>query len=259
MAKAKKKRQQQSSPGGAPEWMVTFGDMMSLLLCFFVIIVSLSEIKKDTVYQEVVTAIQEAFGYQGGVGVVPTRDPPVKSMQKALDQMKVKQSPKLRQSKTDHPGPVGENMRVKTIREGMIFTLGGNGSFDRGSWQLNEPVKEDLMHIADIARGRNNRIEIRGHADSGEILVLDPDEMDLYDLGYRRAKAVMEFLVGKADLRPELFILGSRADYEPVRPRAYRWEDQQANRRVEIVLTEALVDDFNHDASNSNPDNARGG
>lgn len=238
---------------------MTFGDMMSLLLCFFVIIVSLSEIKKETVYQEVVTAIQEAFGYEGGVGVVPTREPPTTSMLKVLDELKVKQNPQVRQSKTDHPGPVGENMRVRTIREGMVFTLGGNGSFDRGSYALNEPVKDDLLHIAEIARGRNNRIEIRGHADSGEILVLNPDEMDLYDLGYRRAKAVMEFLIGKAELRPELFILGSRADYEPVRPRAYRWEDQQANRRVEIVLTEALLDDFNDDADHSNPDNARGG
>ena len=32
---------------GAPEWMVTYGDMMSLLLVFFVALVSMSEIKKD--------------------------------------------------------------------------------------------------------------------------------------------------------------------------------------------------------------------
>ena len=39
--------------GGAPEWMVTFGDMMSLLLCFFVILVSMSEMKQDQKFQEV--------------------------------------------------------------------------------------------------------------------------------------------------------------------------------------------------------------
>ena len=37
---------------GIPEWVVTFGDMMSLLLTFFIMLVSLSEIKEEEKYQE---------------------------------------------------------------------------------------------------------------------------------------------------------------------------------------------------------------
>ena len=68
MARPKK----QEGPKGAPEWMVTYGDAMTLLLCFFVIIVSMSEVKKDERFQEVVESLRRAFGgYVGAVGAVP--------------------------------------------------------------------------------------------------------------------------------------------------------------------------------------------
>ena len=51
------KRQQQER--GVPEWVVTFGDMMALLLCFFILLQMFSELKQDREYQRVITAIKE--------------------------------------------------------------------------------------------------------------------------------------------------------------------------------------------------------
>ena len=68
-------RRQPRPIAGVPDWMVTYGDLMTLLLCFFVIIVSLSEIKEDEKFQEVMDSIRSAFGYDGSLGKVPiTRD-----------------------------------------------------------------------------------------------------------------------------------------------------------------------------------------
>jgi flagellar motor protein MotB len=58
-----------------PAWVVTFGDMMALLLCFFILLQMFSELKEDREYQRVITAIKEAFGYSGGIGVLPIDDP----------------------------------------------------------------------------------------------------------------------------------------------------------------------------------------
>ena len=44
--------QEDDGGGGIPEWVVTFGDMMSLLLTFFIMLVSLSEIKEEQKYQD---------------------------------------------------------------------------------------------------------------------------------------------------------------------------------------------------------------
>ena len=49
--------------GGIPEWVVTFGDMMSLLLTFFIMLVSLSEIKEEEKYQALVESVRQKFGH----------------------------------------------------------------------------------------------------------------------------------------------------------------------------------------------------
>ena len=45
--------EEEDSGGGIPEWVVTFGDMMSLLLTFFIMLVSLSEIKQEEKFQAI--------------------------------------------------------------------------------------------------------------------------------------------------------------------------------------------------------------
>ena len=84
---AGKREKKQGS--GVPEWVVTFGDMMALLLCFFILLQMFSELKQDREYQRVITAIKEAFGYSGGIGVLPIDDPPVRSIVEQLEDMAV--------------------------------------------------------------------------------------------------------------------------------------------------------------------------
>ena len=68
-----------------PVWVITFGDMMALLLCFFILLQMFSELKKDREYQRVVTAIKEAFGYSGSIGVLPVDDAPLTSTIEVLE------------------------------------------------------------------------------------------------------------------------------------------------------------------------------
>ncbi len=48
---------------GVPEWVVTYGDMMSLLLTFFIMLVSLSEVVADEKYRAVMEALHRYLGY----------------------------------------------------------------------------------------------------------------------------------------------------------------------------------------------------
>ena len=48
---------------GAPKWVVTFGDLMSLLLCFFVLLLSFSEMDRQK-YKQVAGSLEKAFGVQ---------------------------------------------------------------------------------------------------------------------------------------------------------------------------------------------------
>lgn len=243
---------------GVPDWVVTFGDMMSLLLCFFILLAAFSELKKEHEYQQAVDAVKEAFGYQGGVGVLPTADPPTQSLIKKLEELSLETRTKTKVSQSNVKGVAGKNTKVKRIQDGMIFTIGGSSTFDRESSELKPQVQEELRALAKLVDGRRNIITIRGHADSK---VLGPSSpwRDLHELSYDRARSVMKFFTEELGMRPELFRLTACGDSEPINPRAADSSSQQVNRRVEIIVSDSVIDDYNSDPDFTDPDRARGG
>lgn len=254
-----KKRSREDSGGGdIPEWIVTYGDMMTLLLCFFVLLAAFSELKKDSDYQQVVDAIKEAFGYQGGTGMLPITDPPTQSMLKILDEISLKSRTKMKRSQSNVQGMQGDYSRVRRVRNGLMFTLGGNAVFDRESSTLKPEAQAQLRSVGTLLRGRNNKIDIRGHAESKTLSPGSPYH-DLDELAFARAWNVKQFLVNEMGIDGSRIYLESRGDSEPMRPRATAPTDQQINRRVEVILTENVVSDFNPDTNFTDAANARGG
>lgn len=241
-----------------PEWVVTFGDMMSLLLCFFILIQMFSELKQPRQYQRVVDAIREAFGYVGGVGQVPVDDPPLRSMIEAMEAAALRSTRETtRVSQNTDPGVDGSHARVTRIREGVVFTTGGPQAFDELSAKLKPGVRREIEQLVPLLRGRNNRIEIIGHAAAKYIPAGSPWPT-LDDLAFARAAAVRDVLI-EAGLRDEVFRIVAAGVREPIRPRASDPADIARNRRVEIILSEILVDEANTDAHHTDEQAARGG
>ena len=239
-------RRQKKPSAGVPEWVVTYGDMMSLLLCFFILLAAFSELKREHEYQRVITAVKEAFGYAGGIGVVPTDDPPLRSMIEVLESLSEQSLKETKVSQSPDRGMEGRETRVSKVPEGLMFTIGGALTFEPDSAQLRESAKTELVRVADMIRGRRNKISVRGHAARGE-LMSPGAEIDLLDLSYYRARAVADFLVAQAGIRRELIAIEARGDSEPMIARAYSPQQQGENRRVDIILTEIVVDDVSAD------------
>jgi chemotaxis protein MotB len=240
-----------------PEWIVTFGDMMSLLLCFFILLAAFSEIKKDEEFQRVITAVNEAFGYSGGVGFMPVDDPPLRSMIQILEALAVKNLKEPDISESPDKAIEGRQTRVSQVRDGLMFTIGGALTFDPGSAELKPGMKAELSRIARILRGRDNKIEVRGHA-AKKVLPPGSAFKDLRDLSYARAKAVAEYLMHEGAIPAERFVVDARGDTEPQAPRKYSDDAQGDNRRVEIVMTEVTVEQLSPDATYSSESSARG-
>ena len=55
------KRKPEEAPKGSPAWMSTFSDLMNLLLCFFVLLFSMSSVDSSK-YEELVVSLNESFG-----------------------------------------------------------------------------------------------------------------------------------------------------------------------------------------------------
>lgn len=253
MAKKPKKEEP-----GVPEWVVTFGDMMSLLLCFFILLQMFSELKQEREYQKVVTAIKEAFGYAGGIGVLPIDEPPLKSLVEVLESMALRKDNDSEDlSNNSDPGMDGPQMRVTQIREGIVFTLGGPTTFDPMSAEIKAEVRVEIEQLATMLQGRNNKIEINGHA-AAKYLPEGSPFMSLDDLSWARAVAVKNVLL-ECGIDDRVFRLRGVGTREPLRARAIDENEAAENRRVEIILTEVLVEEMSDDALFTDESAVQGG
>lgn len=231
-------------PPGAPEWVVTYGDLMGLLMTFFILLLSMSELRKDSQYDDVVQGVQQAFGMSQGNPPTYLDEPTKTSLMKLMEFLSFRSQTGSVRSRADDPGIEGREQQVTRVREGMIFAKGGRITFEPGSAELSEEMKRRILSVADQIKGYNNVIEVRGHAASME-LVTQSQYKDLWELSYARAKAVMTFLTSEqVGIEPQRIRVIAQADHAPLATRAYTTGAQEPNRRVELFQTEALAEEY---------------
>lgn len=229
-------------PPSVPEWVVTYGDLMSLLLCFFILLAAFSELKQEREYLDVVKSIQEAFGYESGIGRTPADDIPTNSLLQIYEELDMRQS----QQSSDRYTPNIQHRSPQTtyLTEGIKFVLGGAVTFQPASAELSDEAKTYLREAAELIRGTRMKVEIRGHAHGYED---STGGESLMDLSYRRAKTALDFLVNECNVSPLILVPVPVADHEPAPPNPYAASSGTEQRRVELIQTEINVEEVNTD------------
>ncbi len=222
---AKRREEEQE---GAPAWMVTYGDMITLVLTFFVLLFSMSEIKKDKI-SKTMRAFQAQFG------VLPKY--------KSTVQVFVESR---RMTQTDanvlRRGPLGKHLQVQIIDPGkkMKIVIGGKALFRENDYRLTVEGKNLIREdVAPELRGFGNKVEVRGHAATAPYGAGSRFK-DPWQLSYLRAREVMRFLVDESGLEERRFRVVACGDTEPIKSNLDP-EGREANRRVEVVMTEEFV------------------
>ena len=156
--------EQEDDAGGVPEWVVTFGDMMSLLLTFFIMLVSLSEVKKEEQFQAMAESMRRRFGHNNSVvSLLPGKVRPRNSSLDKMATMGRAQRFDTHRGGDKTPAPVGDHPRVRIIRPGSKTAVGTMITFEEGSAELIESIKRDLQREAREIKGKPQKIDIRGH------------------------------------------------------------------------------------------------
>ncbi len=226
---------------GIPEWVVTFGDMMSLLLTFFIMLFSMSEIKEEQRYQAMVEALRRRFGHElSSLALVPGTARPRNS-----DLAKLAAMGRARRANTMNGGdkvkaPVGEHPRVRQIRKGEESTVGGVVFFAYGTADLTEQDKRLLQATALEIGGKPTKIEIRGHTSTRPLSPNSPYK-DHWELAYARCANVRDFLV-KLGINPKRLRIAVAGDNEPMHLGTDPLE-QKKNDRVNISMLNEWISD----------------
>ena len=223
---------------GIPEWIVTFGDMMSLLLTFFVLLFSMSEPKVEE-SKAMMESIRRSFGHDTSqTSIMPGPAPPTNSQIAKLASMGRAQRANTMNGGDKVKAPVGDHARVLAIRPSEETNLGGVVQFSEGACDLTEMAKQSLVSIAGIVSGKPQKIAVRGHTTSRP---LNPDSpyRNHWDLAYTRCFKVIEFLteqgIDKKRFRVEL-----AAENEPAHL-GHEPDKLRRNARVEVLLLAELT------------------
>lgn len=162
----------EDAPPGVPEWVVTYGDMMSLLLTFFIMLVSLSEIVAEQKYRAVLTALDQKLGFTTAPVAPPGNNFPANSTIESDNERLGAESPEDKgRGGIKSKSVQGEDRRIKVTDEGTPQRVGSfltflpvtNNPDGKNKYQLTMEAEDELRSIVREVRGKDNKIEIRSH------------------------------------------------------------------------------------------------
>jgi chemotaxis protein MotB len=224
-------------------WMVTFSDMLMLLLTFFVMLLTMSSMDKKKL-KEVFMYLKEAAGVLELSGTRGITD--LSSFISEFNQTQtsykiderlfrdlfipvIKPDEKAEQRLKD----LSELVTITDDERGIVFSFQEKILFDSGKATIKDEGYAVLDLIATAIETCPNDILIMGHTDN--IPIHAGAFQSNWELSAYRALSVLEYFVQKKELPPSRFSVGGYGPSRPLYPNDTE-KNRALNRRVEIIF-----------------------
>lgn len=239
MAMKKKAAAPEAAGESAPMWIVSFADLVTLMMSFFVVLYALKQ-GGEKQQLEVAAAIKNEFD----PSYAPISDSP---FDQEIRRQRGNPGPPYRDNGGHAPKPTdgatGIDQAVTAIRPGTQIVSGTKITFELNKTELDEESQNTIAQIARQMMGLNNVLFVKGHVSKDELSLLPKDDPEGMILSYRRAAAVAEELV-KDGLDRKVLRLMECGPNEPVVTGVYDAASLRQNRRVEVYSTNNTASEF---------------
>lgn len=222
---------------GAPAWMATFADLMSLLLTFFVLLLSFASVDVMK-FEGMIGSMKEAFG-------VKTRDPgehigftdtllTLFDKEHVSDDVMIKREEALRGElrRIANVHQVAGSVDILTGKGGITMRIDGDLLFLPGQDAVSPPAFALLDEVAAAVRQLPYDISVEGHTDSSA-----PGKSHRSNLllGAKRATSAALYLIDAGDIASRRVSVVSYGDVRPIRANDSA-ANRAKNRRVEFTF-----------------------
>ncbi len=267
------KRREDTPPPGSPAWMATFSDLMNLLLCFFVLLFSMSTVD-EAKYNELVASLNDTFSIfeagstaigdgiliSNGVSQLNELDKYINStgktadsetdgekleefykspeaMEETLEEQKLQNNELLAEmvQETIDENDITEEVTVNFTSQYIQLNMEGALLFDSGEADVKEESQAVLNKVGMILEhyGARSTIEIEGHTDN--VPMHSSRYASNEELSSARALSVFYYLVDNTSLNPVMLKHAGMGERVPIADNATD-EGRRKNRRVEIRI-----------------------
>ena len=217
---------------GIPAWMATFADMVTLLLCFFVLLLSFTN-SDVTNFRKMMGSIQEALGVQyddAGALSTPYAESAFKERRSVKENREIVELG-ARLKKFIRAKDLSSMARVSSDKSGIMLRFDNSAMFDMGSAKLSAGAKKALEVVVEGLKNKDFNLVIRGHTDG------EKPESSLYssnwELSASRAASCLRYILAHSDISANRMKAVGYASAKPILPSTTE-ENKRTNRRVEF-------------------------
>lgn len=231
-----RKRPEEEPKAGAPEWMATYGDMVTLLLCFFVLLFSFATLDVQK-FKAIAQSMNGSLGVLDS-GMTVSMEPLVNAFPADSPNEEVEEFSSLYEEMNEY---IEENNLQKSIvlilnERGLLVRFMDNVLFDSGKADLTPKAREIIDKVAEIIRQNDKNVRVEGHTDNIPINTFRfPSN---WELSTTRAVNVVKYLIEECSIEAIRLSASGYADQHPIDDNKTP-EGRQNNRRVDMVILRA--------------------
>ncbi len=221
----------------APGWMVTYGDMVTLVLCFFVILFSISSVNARK-FELALRSMRDALGLLTGGPKIESElmidyEPRFAEDETAQrDFLELQQLSRRLRRYLEEAG-LKDAIVTHFEERGLVVRLQENVLFDLGKAEIKQEATVILDKVGAVLLRVPNQIRVEGHTDN--LPISTPRFPSNWELSTARATAVVKYLIEKSRIEPSRLSAAGYGEYRPIASNDSP-EGRQLNRRVDIVI-----------------------
>ena len=220
-----------NSDNEAPAWIVIWGDMLAVILTFFILLFGISEI--DSVkYAEIATELSDSLGgsFEGELGS--------RGKESELASLGIKDdlidlntlAKKIKEAIAEQN--LEEALDITIDHRGVVLSAPGEVFFRSGEAEILEEGGLFLRKLSSLLKMVPYNILIEGHTD--DVPINTPKYPSNWELSTGRAASVIRFFIEEENISPQRLSAAGYAEYKPRFPQIP--ENRAKNRRVEIII-----------------------
>lgn len=220
---------------GAMRWLLTYADLITLLMVFFVVMYAISNVDA-TKYKALAQSLGEAFsrftaGNPPSV-ILPPSAPDSGASSGILDGENLEGFTSDFSQFIEEQGLQSEVI-VRLNERGLAISLVGSAMFDLGRAEIRAEGLRIMDKIGDYLANTNNYVSVEGSTDDLPVnTYMYPTN---WELSVHRAVNVVRYFVEKRGLSPSRFIASGYGEFRPLYPNDSE-HNRAKNRRVDIVI-----------------------